>query len=105
MEWMRPFGGDKDEEVSSVISVGDGYVVAGSSYSFIDGVKMVYLAKFHPQGRLLWERVFGSAYLWSSGCKVQRTLDGGLIIGASVLNVPLSERHFYLIKTDPRGVL
>lgn len=105
LEWMRTCGGELSDMVFSIASVGDGYVIAGSTQSFGDEKGDIYLVKFHPQGKILWERTYGEVGKWERACKVLKAPDGGLVVGGIKGRDTDHMNDFYLIKTDPRGEL
>ena len=39
LEWEQSFGGDLNEGAYSVISLSDGYAIAGYTFSFVDSIK------------------------------------------------------------------
>ena len=39
LEWEQSFGGDLNEGAFSVVSLSDGYAIAGYTFSFVDSIK------------------------------------------------------------------
>lgn len=62
------------------------------------GGRDVYIAKFSPQGALIWEITQGTTFD-DEGLTIQETIDGGFIITGTSNNKPL------LLKVDERGLL
>ncbi len=105
--WSRTFGGAGDDAGTSVRQTrDDGYIIAGVTTSFGEGVKNVYLIKTDRNGREVWSRTFGGARS-SVGSSVQQTDDGGYIIagGTSWYDEwnELDTTNVLLVKTDENG--
>jgi hypothetical protein len=61
--WQHAYGGAGNDYGFSALDTGDGYLVAGVTYSFeIPGYQSgsnAYLAKISPDGTLLWQHAYG----------------------------------------------
>jgi hypothetical protein len=96
LEWSRTFGGEGDDEGSSVQQTSNGgYIIVGSTTSFGAGSEDGYLIKTDETGNEVWSRTFGGRG-WDSGTSVIQTLDGGYIITGS-----RSNRDVWVIKLSP----
>ena len=98
--WSKFFGGPDADWASSVIQAADGgYVLAGVTRSFGEGVRNVYLVKTDQKGDEEWSRTFGDQqttvvwWVWSA----QQTSDGGYVIAF------VAGGDAYLLKTDGQG--
>ena len=106
-QWTKTFGGAYYDVGSSVQQTTDGgYIIAGSTSSFGNGVPDVYLIKTDGNGDSLWTKTFGGAY-YDVGSSVQQTSDGGYIICGCTNSFGngLPDCYLYLIKTDVNGDL
>ncbi len=107
--WTRAYGGASDERGNSIRQTSDGgYIVAGLTYSFGEGVpgySNVYLIKTDASGDTVWTRTYGGTYD-DRGYDVQQTADSGYIVAG--LTYSFGPRvpgycNVYLIKTGPSG--
>jgi len=101
--WTKTFGGAFDDFGFSVQQTADGgYIIAGSTNSFVAGFWEVYLIKTTANGDTIWTKTFGGIeYEW--GYSVQQTTDGGYIIAGFTGNVAGGGSDVYLIKTTANG--
>ena len=53
-------GGSSEDEANAVVEVKDGFVIAGSTRSFGNGVESIYMAKVSKVGALLWQNGYYS---------------------------------------------
>ncbi|MFZ0390267.1 MAG: T9SS type A sorting domain-containing protein [Calditrichia bacterium] len=103
-EWSNTFGGGEDEEGYSVLQSADGgYVFAGYTKSFGLGLNDVLLIKTDSSGNSQWIRTFGGAQD-DEGYSLQKTVDGGYVIGGVTSSSGAGSRDMWLIKTDDTGV-
>lgn len=88
-EWDRTYGGDKDEQLSSLVETADGgYLLGGTSYagdfggSGEPGEDDFWVVKVNARGEKEWDK-----YIGGEGTDVltsiDQTADGGFILGGS----------------------
>jgi hypothetical protein len=100
-EWDKTFGGSDDDWGSSVQQTKDGgYILLGGTYSF-DTSYDFWLIKTDAWGNKQWEKTFGGNCA-DYGRSVQQTKDGGFILLGDTADI-VTERDFWLIKTDAQG--
>lgn len=109
VQWERALGGTRADWGRSVQHTSDGgYIIAGTTYSFIEPAtphqrggtpSEVYLVKTDSVGNVQWEKSFG---LWESnrgaatGYAVVQTFDGGYVVAGDMMGIGL-------VKTDSAG--
>jgi len=91
IEWNRTYGGKSFDAIESVIAVPDGFVLAGSTYSFGDGSKYsdAWLIKTDKEGKELWKLILRSG-IATSLVKVE---DGFVVAGYDY-----SDKSAWLVK-------
>jgi hypothetical protein len=98
--WTKTYGGASIDEGHSVQQTSDsGYIIAGATRSFGEGLDWdVYLIKTDASGDTVWTRTHGTMNGSELGRSVQQTSDNGYIIGGYTGNGDV-----YLIKTEING--
>lgn len=101
MEWEETYGGSDMDTGRSVEQLPDGgFIIAGSTKNFGAVLYDVYLVRTDADGGVIWTETFGGSD-YDYGESVQRTSDGGFIIGGYTKSYGSGEFDFYLIKTEP----
>jgi hypothetical protein len=102
----KTFGGSKGEEGLSVQPTSDGgYIIVGTTQSFGQGLKDIYLVKTDAVGNLQWYKTFGGTGN-DVGKSVRQTSDGGYIISGTIkfgTSTTNKDNIMCLIKTDENG--
>jgi hypothetical protein len=102
--WTKTYGGQGEDIAYSVCQSSEGgYIVAGVSGSFNNGVNKMYVIKTDNAGNLLWSRTYGGNS-YEGAFSIQQTTDRGYIIAGSTLSFG-SGGDVYLVKTDLNGNL
>lgn len=103
--FQKVYGGSAAENGNYVIQTTDGgYIMAGSTTSFGEGGRDVYVVKTNAAGDVQWTKTFGGALDNDYGYCIQQTSDGGYIVsGDAALDGFTGEIDFYLIKLTASG--
>jgi len=105
VEWQKTFGGSGHDIGSSVKQTLDGgYIIAGWTESFGEGMSDIYLLKTDASGELIWQRTFGGSGE-DNAQAVQNTSDGGYIIVGHTFSFGSGDPDVYLLRTDTFGQL
>jgi len=101
--WSRTFGGSGSDGCSSVQQTTDGgYILGGETTSYGAGGSDFWLVKVDADGDSPWSRTFGGSD--DDVCfSVQKTTDGGYILGGMTMSYGAGECDFWLVKTDANG--
>jgi Secretion system C-terminal sorting domain len=104
--FQKVYGGTTSENGNYVIQTTDGgYIIAGSTTSFGQGGRDIYVVKTNAAGDVQWTKTFGGALDNEYGYCIQQTSDGGYIIsGDAAFDGFTGEIDFYLIKLTATGV-
>lgn len=101
--WTRTYGGSKAEAGFDLIKTdGENYLLIGSTRSYGNGKRDVYLVKVNSYGDLLWSKTYGGAED-DEGRSIRSTSDGGFIIGGSTGSSGAGYNDVYLLKIDSLG--
>jgi hypothetical protein len=101
--WEKNFGGSGQDGGYSIQQTSDGgYIIAGYSYVYLEGVSDVYLVKTDGNGNELWSETFGGENN-EFGQSVQQTSDGGFVVAGTTGSFGTGSGAVYLVKTDASG--
>lgn len=82
--WAKTYGSAKDDIGYSVVQLNDGcYLVCGATKNTPNQCDDIYLIKTDANGNKIWERTFGRADYFDVGYSIQKTYDGGYVIGGT----------------------
>jgi hypothetical protein len=105
--WQKTYGGKDYDVVYSIVKTDDnGYLIAGSTESFGNGERDVYLIKIDKNGNKLWQKTYsGKGY--AEVRAIVKTDDGGyLLVGRNwyfIKNTANEKSTVNLIKIDRDG--
>jgi hypothetical protein len=83
-----------------------GYIMVGDADTLPNGLgdSDIWLIKTDSTGNVVWDRVFGGSKK-DGGKTVEVTSDGGFVIAGITRSFGLINPNYYLVKTDPSGIL
>lgn len=95
-------GNESDNGESVQLTSDGGYVVAGQTRSFGNGLQDFWLIKIDSLGTEEWNQTFGGNYTdW--GISVIEALDGGFVICGYTQSYGSGQEDVWLVKTDSFG--
>jgi len=104
LTWARAIGGTADDFAYSVVQTTDGgFVVAGETWSFGQGMNEALIIKLDAGGTLQWARIFGGSEN-DYARAVMETSDAGLAIAGATSSFGLaSGLYTFLMRMDSDG--
>lgn len=102
MVWNTTIGGSLSEWGNDVITVQDGFLIVGNTYSFGNGNEDVWLIKTDKEGKELWNKTYGGRGDEKGKAVIQDDV-GGFIIAGYTNSYGLGSFDVWLIKTDEYG--
>jgi hypothetical protein len=101
--WSQTYGGPNHEEGRALLEPsGGGFVIAGETESFGEGLADAWLLHTDATGNLMWNMTYGGP-LSDSFHSLIEVSSGGFALGGST-ETRISQRDFWLLRTDPNGV-
>lgn len=79
--WTKRYGGSGGESVRAIVETPTGYALAGLTTSFGDGAASAWVLTTDQDGRLLWNRSYGTSRV-SVAADIVRTQEGFLLLGS-----------------------
>jgi hypothetical protein len=101
--WTRKYGGNDEDMFYAVAETGDGYVFAGQTRSFGNGVIDVYVVRTDYDGDTLWTRAFGGPGADYAYSIAKADDDNFIITGYS--DSFTGSNDVYMLKIDGSGNL
>lgn len=99
---IKRYGGNKVEKANSIISVEDGYVIAGETDSYGHGGKDSYVVKINKDGDRIWHSAFGWRYDEITK-QIIETKDGGYIMVGTTDSDHKNQKDVYVVKINKDG--
>ena len=106
--WAKTFPGTDDicsgDDVGSSVkqTLDGGYIIAGETRSYGQGVANFYMVKTDPNGNKQWQKAFGDTER-GFATDIQETSDGGFIITGTTYSPISGGYDIYLAKICPNG--
>lgn len=103
--WSKIFGGNNDDEGSSVQQTSDGgYIIGGFTDSFGAGWYDVYLIKTNEDGDTIWTKTYGGSEE-DHAYSVQETSNGEFIIAGVTSSYGAGGADVFIVRTDEDGII
>jgi len=102
--WSQTYGGDSNDEGISLLRVNNGYIIAGTTYSFGSGSSDYYLIRTDNEGEMIWSRTFGGQSV--EVCKdVICTENNEYVLAGATASFGGGNADFWIVKTgqDPNA--
>ena len=99
---IKRYGGEDPERANSIISVSDGYVIAGETDTWGHGRLDAYVIKIDKDGNRVWHNAFGFDDDETAN-QVIATQDGGYIIVGTTDSHYGSQKNVFVVKLSADG--
>ncbi|MFW9986700.1 MAG: hypothetical protein ACFFDJ_09070 [Candidatus Odinarchaeota archaeon] len=97
------YGGADNDFASRMIGCqGGGFVIAGSTHSYGEGIRSLWLLRLNDNGELVWNRTYGGAG-WDSLYDVIECHGGNLALAGTANSTGVGTWDMILILTDING--
>lgn len=104
--FQKTYGGpDQDIGFSVHQTTDEGYIVTGTTKSFLEAQGGVYLIRTNALGDTLWTRTYGGINDWEDASSVQQTSDRGFIFTGGAASFGNGGEDVYVVKVDTEGSL
>lgn len=103
IQWQKGYiGGYVGEEQSIQQTTDGGYIVAGYTKLFGAGADDAWILKLDSNGNVQWQKTYGGI-LDEEAYSIQRTTDGGYIVGGYTQSFGVSSSTAWILKLDSNG--
>ena len=99
---IKRYGGEDPERANSIISVNDGYVIAGETDTWGHGRLDAYVIKIDKDGNRIWHNAFGFEDDESAN-QIIATGDGGYVLVGTTDSHFRSQKNVYVVKLNADG--
>jgi len=99
---IKRYGGEDPERANSIVSVSDGYVIAGESDTWGHGGLDAYVIKIDKDGNRVWHNAFGFDDDETAN-QIITTRDGGYIIVGTTDSHYRTQKNVYVVKLSADG--
>ena len=103
LTWQKTYGGTDNDAALAVQQTSEGgYVVAGYTYSFTNGLCDMWVLKLTADGSLTWQKTYGGSgddFAYS----VQQTSDGGYIVAGYTDSFGAGLYDIWVLKLTANG--
>ena len=101
--WQKTYGGQRDDNATSIVKTATGYMIVGSTMSYGDGSADIYVIRVDDAGNEIWHRNYGGAG-GDTGSQIISTKDGNFVIVGSTSSFGArGASDIYVFKIDGSG--
>lgn len=105
LQWSFVYGDSAQEQFWSMVQASDGgFVLVGSSKSYLTGTDVIIMLKTNSSGVLQWENMFGNGNS-ERAFDIDNDSDGGYVLVGYGRSWGAGDKDIYVIKTDSAGDL
>jgi hypothetical protein len=105
--WQKTYGGAGMDEGRDIEQTKDGgYIVSGTTSSFGEGLRDIWVLRLSPNGNIIWDKTYGGKGEESEYFRhipIEATSDGGYIVAGSTRSFGAGEDDFWILKLDADG--
>lgn len=103
--WQRTFGGGLHDKIVSVqVTSDNGYLVAGETWSYGEGLSDGWCLKLDTDGAVVWQNVLGGTSN-DSFADVRQTIDGGYVLTGWSRSWGSGGDDAWCVRLDPVGTM
>jgi hypothetical protein len=104
--WNKTYGGTNAENLGTIQQTLDGgYILAGSTGSFVGGIASILVLKLNNNGDITWQKIFKTGTYADAVYSVQQTVDRGYILAGFVFPPRNDLPEALILKLDSQGNL
>jgi hypothetical protein len=105
IEWQHTYGASRSEMVRGIRQTSDeGYIVAGTSYTFGPGPKSIWILKLTSTGNIEWQHTYGGNDS-DSAKSILETSDGEYVVLAQTGSFGVGLSDFLIFKLSSTGII
>ncbi len=104
VSWAKTYGEISNDWANSIQQTSDGYIVAGSTYSFGASVDFLVI-KLDASGAVSWAKTYGGSSGDDWAYSIQQTSDGGYIVAGYTDSFGEGFYDLFVIKLDASGAV
>ncbi|MBI4554376.1 MAG: hypothetical protein HY715_01845 [Planctomycetes bacterium] len=107
VEWQKTYGGVGRDDAHSIQQTRDGgYIVAGSTESFIAGKDNLWVLKLKHNGAVEWQKTYWGAYvLGDETFAIQQTGDGEYVVAGKTESFGAGDADLWVLRLKSDGAI
>jgi hypothetical protein len=105
-QWIRTFGGSGEDSIYAPVqqTSDEGYILAGSTYSFGAGASDLWVVKLNSKGEIDWQKVYGGIS-YDIAYSIRQTNDGGYIVAGETASFGAGNYDCWILKLSQTGTI
>ena len=101
-EWKKTYGGELNEQGTSVVATEDGYMILGNSETFGEGRWDMWVLKIDKEGNKVWDAAFGGKNNEMAN-KIIASKDGGFLLAGYSYSFAVASLDAWVVKISADG--